>query len=71
LLHPIDGTINLSLDDGTQETILTGGPNAFRGFITQTPIFNLRIDAPDGASAPGASPDRWPAMDNLILGNGQ
>jgi hypothetical protein len=68
-LNPVDGSIDLTLSDGTVETITSGGPDAFRGFIAPAPIFRLTIDAPDIVPAPpGASPDRWPTMDNLVIG---
>ena len=70
--RPTDGSIDLFLSDGTQETIESTGPDDFRGFITTDPIFTLTIDAPDIVSPPpGKSPDRWPALDNLIIGNAQ
>jgi hypothetical protein len=68
--RPTDGSIDLLLNDGTQETIRSAAPEVFRGFITTAPIFSLTIDAPDIVSPPpGTSPDRWPALDNLIIGS--
>lgn len=68
--RPTEGSIDLILSDGTQETIQSTGPDDFRGFITTDPIFALTIDAPDIVlPPPGKSPDRWPALDNLIIGS--
>lgn len=70
-LRPTAGTITLRLDNGTTETLSSNGPDDFRGFIADAPIFSLTIDAPDATSPPpGASPDRWPTLDELIIGNG-
>jgi hypothetical protein len=70
--RPTDGSIVLEFSDGSQETIDAAGPQDFRGFIFADPIFRLTIDAPDIVSPPpGTSPDRWPALDNLIIGSAQ
>ena len=70
--HPADGSIVLQLSDGTLETIDAAGPQDFRGFITTDPVFSLTVDAPDIENPPpGKSPDRWPALDNLVVGNAQ
>ena len=69
--RPIDGTLTVSLSDGTTETFDSSGPTGFLGFIAPEPIFGLTIDAPDISNpAPGSSPDRWPTMARLIIGNG-
>jgi hypothetical protein len=69
--NPTAGTITVSLSDGTSETIDSTGPTDFLGFIASAPIFSLTIDAPDITDpAPGTSPDRWPTMTRLIIGNG-
>jgi hypothetical protein len=72
-LAPIDGDITLELDDGTFETIKSAGAGAFRGFISIAPIGRLTISAAAAAeSLDGASsPDRWPALDNLVIGDGR
>jgi len=70
--RPIEGMIILVMSDGTQETIPSTGRHEFRGFITRVPIQRMSIDAPDMLQPPvGTSPNRWPAMDDLIIGNGQ
>jgi len=70
--RPTDGSIVLQFSDGTLETIAGAGPADFRGFIFADAIFRLTIDAPDIVSPPpGKSPDRWPALDNLIVGSVQ
>jgi len=56
---PVGGSVELFLADSTCETIVSGGPGAFRGFITPRSIGFLIIDAPD----------RWPTLDNLIVGS--
>ena len=69
--RPIEGTITVTLSDGTTETFDSTGTGNFVGFIAPAPIFGLTVDAPDVANAPpGSSPDRWPTMTNLIIGNG-
>jgi hypothetical protein len=71
-LRPTNGSIDLFLDDGTRETIESSGPDDFRGFITALPVGRLTIDAPDIAKPPdGTSPDRWPTLDNLVIGTGR
>jgi len=77
-LQPTTGTIIVAaiLQDGTlgaTETIDTQGPDDFRGFVsTATPIAYLLIEAPDlDPSPPDDAPDRWPTLDNLIIGNAQ
>jgi len=74
-LQPTPGTIVLTviLQDGSTgatETIDSGGPDDFRGFISATtPIAFLQIEAPDLDAPPaGTTPDRWPTLDNLIIG---
>lgn len=69
--RPAAGTITVTLSDGTTETIDSTGPTDFVGFISPTPIFGLTIDAPEITDpAPGTSPDRWPTMARLTIGNG-
>ena len=72
-LAPIDADIALELDDGTLETITSAGAGTFRGFISDAPIGRLTISASAAAeSLDGtASSDRWPALDNLVIGDGQ
>jgi hypothetical protein len=71
-LAPAEGSIDVLLDDGTVESIKSAVPDSFRGFISATPIGRLTIDAPAVAPVPpGESPDRWPALDNLVIGNGR
>jgi hypothetical protein len=72
LLAPADGFVEVALDDGTLETIPSTGPGTFRGFISATPIGRLTVDVPAAAQLTGGeSQDRWPALDNLIIGNGK
>jgi len=74
-VQPATGTIVLTvvLQDGTTgatETIDSTGPDDFRGFVSTTPIAFLQIEAPDlDAPPPGTTPDRWPTLDNLIIGS--
>jgi hypothetical protein len=68
--RPTSGSIELEFSDGTADTVDAAVPGDFRGYIFADPVFRLTIDAPDIASPPpGASPDRWPALDDLIVGN--
>ena len=73
LLQPADGAIGLQLDDGTFESIDAPGSGTFRGFITTAPILSLTVSVSAAAAGlTGAgSPDRWPALDNLVVGNGK
>jgi hypothetical protein len=67
--RPIDGTVTVNLSDGTSETIDSTGPTGFLGFIAPEPIFGLTVNAPENPARAG-SPDRWPTMARLIIGNG-
>jgi hypothetical protein len=75
MLQPTTGTIvvEVTLQDGSigaTETIDTHNPDDFRGFVSTTvPIAYLIIEAPDlVGTPPGVTPDRWPTMDNLVIG---
>lgn len=69
--RPIAGTITVTLSDGTTETIDSAGPSDFIGFIAPQPIFGITVDAPDMVDVPPpGSPDRWPTMTNVVVGNG-
>lgn len=58
----------ITLSDGTIETLVSNGPDDFRGFISPAPISSIRIDAP---GAGGGGDNVWPAMDNLIVGSAE
>jgi len=71
-LHRVDGTISVEiwLEDGTIETVTPAGPGDFTGFVSDSPIVMVIVDAPDLASVPPAqSPDRWATLDNLVIGD--
>lgn len=75
-LLPTGGTIELTvvLQDGTigaTETVDSAGPEDFRGFVSAgAPIAYILIDAPEiDPPIPGTSPDRWPTLDNLVVGS--
>jgi|GEM_PF-2198181 hypothetical protein len=77
-LRPTGGSIELTLvlqdgSIGATQTIDSTGPGDFRAFTSKTtPIAYLIIDAPDlEAPPPGTTPDRWPTLDNLIIGSAQ
>lgn len=59
-------TIVLTLGDGTVETFVADGQQAFRGFVSSKPIASLRIGAPE-PNADGAYV--WGVFDNLIVGS--
>ncbi|MEO7431179.1 MAG: hypothetical protein ABIR62_04030 [Dokdonella sp.] len=59
-----DGTI------GTTETVDSTGPDDFRGFVANAPIAGIFVDAPEiDPPVVGESPDRWPTLDNLVIGS--
>lgn len=70
-LQPVIGTIDIYVNQELVDSFESTNPNDFRGFITESPISSLTIDSPDiDEPPPGTSTDRWPTMDNLIIGNG-
>lgn len=76
-LLPAGGSIVITvlMQDGTTgatETIESAGPEDFRGFVSapDAPIAGLFVNAvPIDPPAPGESPDRWPTLDNLVVGS--
>lgn len=59
---PNGGEITVTLDDGTTEVYTSTGPTNFLGFVTETPILHVTIDAAD------LPVNSWATMDNLIVG---
>lgn len=77
-LRPTDGIVGIDviLQDGTvgaTAIIDAADPDSFRGFVSHgEPIAYLLIEAPDLVEPPvGTTPDRWPTLDNLIVGGVQ
>jgi hypothetical protein len=77
-LRPTDGRIGVDviLQDGTlgATAILDAAdPDSFVGFVSHgEPIAYLLIEAPDIVDPPaGTTPDRWPTLDNLVVGGVQ
>jgi len=76
-LQPAAGSIVITvlMQDGTTgatETVTQAAPDTFRGFVSAggAPIAAIFVDAvqadpPD----PGESPDRWPTLDDLVVGS--
>lgn len=63
---PAAGTVHLLLDD-VEDTFESTGAPTFRGFVGDLG-FTGWDEFATGASDGGAPTDRWPAMDNLLLG---
>ena len=63
---PASGTVHLFLD-GVEETIESTGAPVFRGFISDLDLAGWDEFA-TGEADNGTPIDRWPAMDNLLLG---
>lgn len=74
-LQPTSGQVVLTvlMQDGTigaTESVDTTGPDDFRGFVANAPIAGLFVDAPEiDPPVPGESQDRWPTLDNLVIGS--
>lgn len=76
-LLPAAGSIVITvlMQDGTTgatETIESATPDDFRGFVSApgAPIAGLFVDAVQAdPPPPGQSPDRWPTLDNLVVGS--
>lgn len=76
-LRPSAGTIVITvlMQDGTTgatETVQSTGPDDFRGFVSSpsAPIAAIFINADQiDPPLPGESPDRWPTLDNLVVGS--
>lgn len=66
-LQPDIGDIEIDVADAV-EIIPAGASNTFRGFITHDPLVALFVEAPDPVDSNGVSHDRWPTMDNLVVG---
>jgi hypothetical protein len=62
----IPSKVTIELDDGTTESYDSAALSDFRGFISDTPILSILIDAedPDPTNAIFA----WPTLDNLYVG---
>ena len=61
--EPSGTSITLYLSDGTVHGFDSGGPDAFRGFVSHVPITYLHIDAPDEGGVTA-----WSTLDNLVVG---
>lgn len=67
--------ITVLMQDGTTgatETVESSGPEDFRGFLSTdaAPIAGILIEAAQiDPPVPGESPDRWPTLDNLVVGS--
>jgi len=59
---PTGTGITINLSDGSNVSYTSTGPADFRGFISDTAITSITIDAPD---VPG---NAWATMDNLVVG---
>lgn len=76
-LRPSAGTVVITvlMQDGTTgatETVQSAGPDDFRGFVSapDAPIAAIFVNAdPIDPPLPGESPDRWPTLDNLVVGS--
>lgn len=76
-LLPTGGSIVITvlMQDGSTsatETLESAGPDDFRGFVSApgAPIAGLFINATQiDPPVPGESPDRWPTLDNLVVGS--
>lgn len=76
-LRPSAGTIVITvlMQDGTTgatETVQSAGPDDFRGFVSSpdAPIAAIFVNAEQiDPPLPGESPDRWPTLDNLVVGS--
>lgn len=76
-LLPTGGSIVITVlmqdgSTGATETIASTGPDDFRGFLSAggAPIAGVFVNAVQiDPPVPGESPDRWPTLDNLIVGS--
>jgi hypothetical protein len=64
---PAAGTLHLFAGDDVEETIDSTGAPVFRGFISDEDTGGWDEFA-SGTADDGTPVDRWPAMDNLLLG---
>ncbi|MET0229729.1 MAG: hypothetical protein ABW186_02220 [Rhodanobacteraceae bacterium] len=63
---PAAGTVHLFVGEDVEETLESTGAPVFRGFISDLDLSGW--DEFATGEADGAPIDRWPAMDNLLLG---
>jgi hypothetical protein len=64
---PAAGTVHLFVGDDVEETIESTGAPVFRGFVSDFDLGGWDEFA-TGEADNGSPIDRWPAMDNLLLG---